>query len=117
MLVAVPLTEVTSSLKRLVLIEAASAPGCSPSLARAPWLILRRGLRPLEHMATSARSITAGDLSQRVSPADERTEVGQLGLALNTMLGRSRPRSRSGRRPSSGCASSSPTRRTSCGRR
>ena len=37
-------------------------------------------------MATSARSITAGDLSQRVSPADGRTEVGQLGLALNTML-------------------------------
>ena len=38
-------------------------------------------------MATSARSITAGDLSQRVSPSDDRTEVGQLGLALNTMLG------------------------------
>ena len=51
------------------------------------WLILRRGLRPLEHMATSARSISAGDLSQRVAPADGRSEVGQLGLALNTMLG------------------------------
>jgi two-component system OmpR family sensor kinase len=32
-------------------------------------------------------SITGGDLSQRVTPADDRTEVGQLGLALNTMLG------------------------------
>ena len=42
---------------------------------------------PLEHMATSARSITAGDLSQRVEPADNHSEVGQLGLALNTMLG------------------------------
>ena len=38
-------------------------------------------------MATSARSITAGDLSQRVEPADDHSEVGQLGLALNTMLG------------------------------
>ena len=38
-------------------------------------------------MATSARSISAGDLSQRVAPADGRSEVGQLGLALNTMLG------------------------------
>ena len=56
-------------------------------LAVGSWLILRRGLRPLEHMATSARSITAGDLSQRVAPADGRSEVGQLGLALNTMLG------------------------------
>src|SRR5207244_8722507 len=46
----------------------------------------RRGLRPLEHMATSARSIAGGELSQRVGPSDERTEVGQLGLALNTML-------------------------------
>src|SRR5581483_5955228 len=34
-----------------------------------------------------ARSITAGNLSERVSPSEGRTEVGQLGLALNTMLG------------------------------
>jgi two-component system OmpR family sensor kinase len=38
-------------------------------------------------MATTARSITAGDLSHRVDAVDERSEVGQLGLALNTMLG------------------------------
>src|SRR5204862_7153567 len=43
--------------------------------------------RPLEQMATTARTITAGDLSQRVAPSESRTEVGQLGLALNTMLG------------------------------
>jgi two-component system, OmpR family, sensor kinase len=84
--VAVPTTEVTSSLNHLVVIELASAGGLLVLLALGSWLILRRGLRPLERMATSARSITAGDLSQRVSPADGRTEVGQLGLALNTML-------------------------------
>ncbi len=84
--VAVPTTEVTSSLSHLVLIELASAGGLLALLALGSWLILRRGLRPLERMATSARTITAGDLSQRVSPADGRTEVGQLGLALNTML-------------------------------
>ena len=61
-----------------------------PCWPRARGCILRRGLRPLEQMATSARSITAGDLSQRVEPADDRTEVGQLGLALNTMLERDR---------------------------
>src|SRR5204863_5770506 len=49
--------------------------------------LLRRGLRPLEAMAHSARSITAGNLSERVSPSEGRSEVGQLGLALNTMLG------------------------------
>jgi two-component system OmpR family sensor kinase len=86
-LVAVPTDEITASLTRLVLIEVISAFVLLALIAAGAWLLLRRGLRPLEQMAASARSITAGDLSQRVSPADERTEVGQLGLALNTMLG------------------------------
>jgi two-component system, OmpR family, sensor kinase len=85
--VAVPMDELTASLNRLVLIEGAAAVALLAALAVGAWLILRRGLRPLEHMATSARSISAGDLSQRVAPADGRSEVGQLGLALNTMLG------------------------------
>ena len=85
--VAVPMDELTASLNRLVLIESAAAVALLAALAVGAWLILRRGLRPLEHMATSARSISAGDLSQRVTPADGRSEVGQLGLALNTMLG------------------------------
>ena len=85
--VAVPLNEVTTSLRRLVFIEAGAAIVLLALLAGGSWLILRRGLRPLESMATTARTITAGDLSQRVSPSEPRTEVGQLGLALNTMLG------------------------------
>jgi two-component system OmpR family sensor kinase len=55
-------------------------------LSLGSWLVLRRGLRPLEEIAATARTITAGDLSERVSPAGGPTEVGQLGLALNTML-------------------------------
>jgi two-component system OmpR family sensor kinase len=38
-------------------------------------------------MGETAGAIAAGDLTRRVSPADERTEVGRLGLALNAMLG------------------------------
>jgi two-component system OmpR family sensor kinase len=49
------------------------------------WLT-RRELRPLERMAQKSRAIAAGDLSQRVEPDDPRTEVGQLGEALNAML-------------------------------
>ncbi len=86
-IVAVPLGEVTTSLNRLISIEAAAAAVLLALLAAGSWFILRRGLRPLEEMATSARSITAGDLSRRVEPSESRTEVGQLGLALNTMLG------------------------------
>jgi two-component system OmpR family sensor kinase len=51
------------------------------------WLI-RRGLRPIETMAAQADRITAGDLTDRVGPADARTEVGRLGAALNGMLAR-----------------------------
>jgi len=47
---------------------------------------VRRGLRPLDEMATTAGAIAAGDLSMRVSDVDSRTEVGKLGAALNTML-------------------------------
>ena len=84
---AVPLTEVTSALRRLLFLEASGGTALLALLAAGAWLLLRRGLRPLEQMATSARSITAGNLSERVSPSEGRTEVGQLGLALNTMLG------------------------------
>ena len=51
------------------------------------WL-LRRGLRPVETMATQADRITAGNLTDRVTPQDPRSEVGRLGSALNGMLAR-----------------------------
>ena len=38
-------------------------------------------------MAVTAGAIAGGDLARRVTPADDRTEVGRLGLALNAMLG------------------------------
>jgi two-component system OmpR family sensor kinase len=49
--------------------------------------VVRLGLRPLDRMGDTAGAIAGGDLSRRVSPATERTEVGRLGLALNAMLG------------------------------
>jgi two-component system OmpR family sensor kinase len=85
--VAAPSTEVRSSLRRLVGTLAVAAAVLLGLLAAGSWFILRRGLQPLERMADSARTMTVGGLSQRVGPADDKTEVGQLGLALNTMLG------------------------------
>jgi two-component system, OmpR family, sensor kinase len=84
--VAVPMGDVTSSLAQFVLIELAAAAALLAALSVGSWLILRRGLHPLEVMSTTAGAITAGDLTQRVSPSGGPTEVGQLGLALNTML-------------------------------
>jgi two-component system, OmpR family, sensor kinase len=85
-IVAVPTSEVTKALHGLVLYESVGGIILLLVLSAGSWLVLRRGLRPLERMAGKARSITAGDLSERVSPAGGPTEVGQLGLALNTML-------------------------------
>jgi two-component system, OmpR family, sensor kinase len=51
-------------------------------------MILRRGLRPIETMASQADRITAGDLTDRVSQVDPQTEVGRLATALNGMLAR-----------------------------
>jgi two-component system OmpR family sensor kinase len=50
--------------------------------------VMRRGLRPVEVMAGQADKINAGDLTDRVSPHDPRTEMGRLGAALNGMLAR-----------------------------
>jgi two-component system, OmpR family, sensor kinase len=51
-------------------------------------VVVRRGLLPIEAMAARADRITAGDLTERVSPEDPATEVGRLGAALNGMLAR-----------------------------
>ncbi|HEX2578361.1 MAG TPA: HAMP domain-containing sensor histidine kinase [Aquihabitans sp.] len=86
MVVAAPTGGLEDQLDRLVRVEVAAATAALAALGLGAWLVLRRGLRPLEHMAASAATITAGDLTERVEPGDGRTEVGQLGLALNTML-------------------------------
>jgi two-component system, OmpR family, sensor kinase len=52
------------------------------------FIVLRRGLRPIEAMAGQADRISAGDLTERVTPHHPRSEVGRLGAALNGMLAR-----------------------------
>src|SRR5207247_9958015 len=49
--------------------------------------VVRLGIRPRAASGSTAAAIAAGDLSQRGERAEERTEVGRLGLALNAMLG------------------------------
>ena len=84
---AIPLTDVTSTLDDLRLIMLLVTVGVLTGLGAVSWWILRKGFRPLEDIAATAGSIARGDLSRRIAPADSRTEVGRLGLALNAMLG------------------------------
>ncbi len=86
--VAVPLTEADATLDRLLLVEGLVIGGVLLVLGLVGAVVVRLALRPLDRMATTAGIIAGGDLSHRVSPAETRTEVGRLGLALNAMLGR-----------------------------
>jgi two-component system OmpR family sensor kinase len=88
LVVAIPLTDVTATQHRLLLIEAAVSALIILSIATAAFWLVRRELRPLERMGETAGAIAAGDLSRRVAPENARTEVGRLGAALNQMLAR-----------------------------
>jgi two-component system, OmpR family, sensor kinase len=83
---AIPLTELTQTLQRLLLVEAIVTFTVLFGLGLLAWWIVRREMRPLDDMAATAGAIAAGDLTRRVERADSRTEVGRLGLALNAML-------------------------------
>jgi two-component system OmpR family sensor kinase len=86
--VAIPLTEVTDTLRNLLWIALVVTLGVLVAMAAISWWTVRRGLRPLERIEQTAGAIAAGDLSQRVEETDPYTEVGRLGSALNVMLGR-----------------------------
>jgi len=84
---AVPMDSYDATLGHLLLFELLVGGAVVVLLVLATWLIIRRGLRPLARMGETARAIAGGELGRRVSPAEPTTEVGRLGLALNTMLG------------------------------
>ena len=86
LVVAIPLTDVEDTLSRLRLIEGIVSGAVLLGLGLISYWLVRRGLRPLERMGVTAGAIAAGDLTRRVEPTDERTEIGRLGLALNAML-------------------------------
>jgi two-component system OmpR family sensor kinase len=88
LVVAIPLNETRQTLTRLLTVEAIVSLVVLAALAAAAWWLIKRDLRPLETMAVTADAIAAGDLARRVQPAEPRTEVGRLGLSLNTMLSR-----------------------------
>ena len=83
---AIPLTDVQSTLSQLLQLEILIAVGVVTATALLAMLIIQVGLRPLQKMGGVAADIAAGDLTKRVEPATPTTEIGRLGLALNGML-------------------------------
>jgi two-component system OmpR family sensor kinase len=86
LVVGIPLTETDNTLSKLRLTDGIVSLLVLVGLGFLSWWLVRRGLRPLERMGDTAGAIAAGDLTQRVQPAEDRTEIGRLGLALNSML-------------------------------
>src|SRR6201996_970813 len=84
--VAVPLGDTNATLSHLTAIELVVSGAILIALGLAAWWLVGVGLRPLRRMGEVAGQIAAGDLSRRVEPDNDRTEVGRLGRSLNAML-------------------------------
>jgi two-component system OmpR family sensor kinase len=84
--IAVPLGDTKATLSRLALIELIVSAVILVALGLAAWWLVGVGLRPLRRMGEVAGQIADGDLSRRVEPDNDRTEVGRLGRSLNAML-------------------------------
>ena len=88
LILAMPLDDVHGTLVDLEICEIVV---WAASFVAVGWVTARRiasALRPLDRIGDEAMAIRAGDLERRVTPTDPETEVGRLGIAVNTMLGR-----------------------------
>lgn len=85
---ALPLSDVEETVNRLITVEAVATAIILAALGLVTWWVVRLGIRPIKQMTDAASSIAGGDLSHRVPEAAPSTEAGQLGVALNQMLGR-----------------------------
>ncbi len=88
LVVAIPLNDVNSTLNRLIIIELIVSLAAIAGVCLVGWWLVRLGLRPLDQVARTANAIADGDMGRRIEHTNQRTEVGRLGLAFNTMVDR-----------------------------
>jgi two-component system OmpR family sensor kinase len=88
LVVGTSLGQVTNTTDQVELIVALGSVAVVLLIGLGVFVVVRRGLRPIEAMARQADRITGGDLTDRVATHNPRTEVGKLGAALNGMLTR-----------------------------
>lgn len=74
------------TVSRLVALQFYIGAAVLLALAVIAYFVVRRSLRPLREVETTAAAIAAGDLHRRVPEWSEKTEVGRLSAALNGML-------------------------------
>jgi two-component system OmpR family sensor kinase len=84
--VGITLNEVHGTATKLAVVELGVGVAILVVLAALGFLAVGSSLRRLVAVEHTAEAIAAGDLSRRVPEGDDRTEVGRLAAALNTML-------------------------------
>ncbi|CAN5409808.1 sensory box histidine kinase PhoR [soil metagenome] len=85
---ALPLEDVDATTHRLVVFEMLASASIVAVLGLVTFWVLRLGVRPVKQMTATAAAIGRGDLSRRIPESAAGTEAGELGVALNRMLGR-----------------------------
>jgi two-component system OmpR family sensor kinase len=93
--VATPLGDTDDTVRNLFLIQGTVSLAVLVVLAGAAYAVVRGSLRPLREVEQTAVVIAGeqadpdhpGDLTRRVPRQDDRTEVGRLATAFNSMLG------------------------------
>ena len=89
LVVAQPVSGIADQVRGLVIAELITGGALVALLAIGGEWLIGRGLDPLQKMTVTANEITSrGDLTARMPNADDGTEVGSLGSAINTMLDR-----------------------------
>src|ERR1022692_2605393 len=89
LVVARPVDAVSNQVRVVVVAELITGAALIALLAIGGSWLIGRGLEPLDQMASTANDITSrGDLNARMPEAGDRTDVGRLGAAINTMLDR-----------------------------
>ncbi|GAA3397226.1 sensor histidine kinase [Cryptosporangium minutisporangium] len=86
LVLAISFDEIDDTVTRLIMIDAGTGAVTLFALAGLGWAMVRSSLRRLREVETIAAAIADGDMGQRVRPGAERTEVGRLAKALNSML-------------------------------
>ncbi len=89
--IGLPMTEVDATVRRVITIEVVAIGAAVLGVAGLTWWLVGVALRPLRRMEDTAQEIAeTGEpgQGQRIEHPSTRTEIGQLGATLNTMLDR-----------------------------
>ncbi len=86
-IVAQPLDRTTSIISAVSLLTFSFGMATLLAAMAVGWVLVTRAFAPLREVESTAARIAEGDLSQRMEGYNSQTEIGQLSMSLNTMLG------------------------------